>query len=46
MSGKWRGPNLPAATAWVRLLITSEAAIGVLLLGLFVFTLTKRYVAR
>ncbi|MGA2358613.1 MAG: pentapeptide repeat-containing protein [Terriglobales bacterium] len=37
---------LPAASPWIRLLIASERAVGILLLGLFVFTLTKRFVAR
>jgi Pentapeptide repeats (9 copies)/Ion channel len=37
---------VPLPNSFVRLLIASEAFLGILLLGLFVFTLTKRFVAR
>jgi hypothetical protein len=38
--------EIPRESGWVRLLISSESLIGVMLLGLFLFTLTKRYVMR
>jgi hypothetical protein len=37
---------IPKGGDWMRLLVSSESVAGVLLLGLFLFTLTKRYVMR
>jgi uncharacterized protein YjbI with pentapeptide repeats len=37
---------LPSTNTTARFLVTSEAGVGILILGLFVFTLTKRFVAR
>jgi uncharacterized protein YjbI with pentapeptide repeats len=45
-SGMTFGELLPQNGAFARLLVTTEAFGGIFALSLFVFTLTKRYVAR
>lgn len=37
---------VPNASSWTRFIVAGEAFSGILLLGLFVFTLTQRFVAR